>query len=95
MFQCSHCDTVGLLGRSLDSIYQIIGAILNVRHGALFPQEVLYPTDIEWFENKQQQELLETFGRMLEVFMSVTGINFSFEQEWAEKDPIEAEGQSV
>lgn len=91
----SRYDAVGLLGRSVDSIQRLITATLKAEDNLQYPKRVLYPTDIEWYEDEDQQSLIDTFVSVLEKFTNTERINFSFQNKWFENPPKEAEDKSI
>jgi len=65
-----------LLRRSLDSIQRLITATIKAKDNFQYTKRILFPTDIEWFEDGDQQHLIDTLVNVLEKFGYPHGTNY-------------------
>ena len=91
----SDFDVVGILGRKLESIRDILSLTHDVKDANKFPSKILYPEDFFPHSNKNQQAMVDNFVTVLEDFLGVKAIRFSLAERWRQRPPSEAGGRSL
>ena len=91
----SDFDVVGILGRNLRSIRDILSLTHDVNDASKFPSKILYPEDFFPHSNKNQQAMVDSFVTVLEAFLGVKAVRFSLAERWRQCPPSEAGGRSI
>ncbi|KAL8793565.1 MAG: hypothetical protein Q9195_003827 [Heterodermia aff. obscurata] len=91
----SDFDVVGILGRNLQSIHDLLSLTHDVSDAKKFPSTILYPEDFFPHSNKNQQAMVDDFVTALEKFLGVKAVKFSLAERWRQCPPSEAGGRSI
>ncbi|KAK5079669.1 hypothetical protein LTR70_005984 [Exophiala xenobiotica] len=88
-------DVVGLLGRNIKSINNIISLTHDLDSSRNYPKKILYPKEFFPHSNPTHQAMVNEYVAVLEAFLGVKKTEFSLVERWAQYPPPEAEGKSL
>ncbi|CAF9916091.1 MAG: hypothetical protein HETSPECPRED_002755 [Heterodermia speciosa] len=88
-------DVVGILGRNLQSIHDLLSLTHDVDDVKEFPSKILYPEDFFPHSNKSQQAMVDNFVTVLEHFLGARAIRFSLAERWRQNPPSETGDRSI
>ena len=91
----SDFDVVGILGRTLQSLHQILSLTHVINDSNKFPTKVLYLEDFFPHSNVNQQAMVDKFVGVLEKFLGVKATRFSLAERWRQCPPSEAGNRSI
>ncbi|KAJ4305626.1 hypothetical protein N0V90_001157 [Kalmusia sp. IMI 367209] len=90
-----HFDVIGLLDRSISSLWELASLTFELKPHKIFPRRILYPTDFFPHEDASQQAMVNEFMRILEDFLDVKHTRITIADEWRKKPPKEAFGMQL
>lgn len=93
--QCSEYDTIGFLSRDLGSLHRIAKSALELKSFDSPPKRILYPSDFFPHSNARQQTMVDDYVDVLESYLGVKRITFSFVERWSQCPPEEAGGKPL
>lgn len=88
-------DVVGLLGRNIKSINNIISLTHDLNSSRNYPKKILYPKEFFPHSDPIHQAMVNEYVVILEAFLGVKKTEFSLVERWAQCPPPEAEGKSL
>ncbi len=92
---CRHFDVIGLLDRSISSLWELASLTFELKPHKTFPRCILYPTDFFPHEDASQQAMVDEFVKRLEDFLGVKRTPITITNEWRTKPPKEAHGMQL
>jgi Asp-tRNA(Asn)/Glu-tRNA(Gln) amidotransferase A subunit family amidase len=89
-------DTIGMFGRSMLDLYEIVRATLDVpADDGRMPRRILYPLDFYPMQPPEYQQLTEEFVTALENALGVSRSEISLASLWAKHPPSAARGMAM
>ena len=90
-----HFDVIGLLDRSISSLWELASLTFELKPHKTFPERILYPTDFFPHEDASQQIMVDESVKILEDLSGVERTHISITDRWCANPPKEAHGMDL